>query len=62
MWFRWEHHAVGWCSEVQHLERPKDSERYTPAVEVPPDCIGEDGEPMFGRLEARFPKPVEAME
>lgn len=27
-------------------------------VRVPADCIGSDGEPMFGRLRERFPLEV----
>ena len=63
MWFRWQRHAVGWCVEAHHIERPKDEEGYTSAVEVPADCIADDGKdklPMFGKLQARFPAPNEA--
>lgn len=62
MWFRWEmDFARRWCPVVHHGERPatsrQDVDRLSPAVKVPDDCIGADGEPLFGRLQAQFPAP-----
>lgn len=62
MWFRWEHSATGWSPVVYHIERPEDRDGATVAQTVPPECVGEDGEPKFGLLKERFPKPVEATE
>jgi hypothetical protein len=62
MWFRWEHSAIGWTSVVYHVEPPKAREGAAATHDVPADCIGQDGDPKFGTLQARFPKPVEVLE
>jgi len=62
MWFRWEHSATGWSPVVYHLEPPKGREGATAAQVVPAECVGVDGDPKFGALQARFPKPVEVTE
>lgn len=59
MYFRWEPSSIGMCQAVYYDEKPKSMEGATKAVEVPEDCIGSDGAPMFGRLKQRFPKPVD---
>lgn len=57
MWFRWEN-VTGQWEPVVYRGSPV---LYDPAimatefVRVPKDCIGDDGEPMFGMLKAMFP-------
>lgn len=64
MFFAYERDfAVRWCPVVYWDEKPSkrmegEKER-SPIHAVPPECIGEDGEPMFSRLMARFPPPQE---
>lgn len=62
MWFLYERDfARRWVPVVYHGDKPnprKDGSA-TGAIEVPPDCIGPDGQPMFGRLQAKFPPPKE---
>lgn len=61
-WFRWEmDHACRWCPAVFYGDRPKaSSDRVTGAIEVPADCLSDDGSPIFGKLQRRFPPPKEA--
>jgi hypothetical protein len=62
-YFRYERNLGRWCPVVYHDGRqsiPKgEEERFTTAVGVPTDCLDTSGEPMFGRLQAKFPAPVE---
>lgn len=63
-WFRYERNfASRWCPVVLYNDSrptiPKhDADRITAAVAVPADCLASDGSPMFGRLQAIFPAPV----
>lgn len=61
-WFRYERHFGRWCPVVYHDEKPRvpkgEEDMFTGAVEVPDDCLSTSGEPMFGRLQAKFPAPV----
>ncbi|PYE89609.1 hypothetical protein [Phyllobacterium leguminum] len=36
-----------------------DNRERTKLVEVPPECIGADDEPLFGALKGRFSPPAE---
>lgn len=62
-WFRYERTNGRWCPVVIYGDKPRtpkgEEERFTIAVPVPADCLGTDGAPMFGRLQAVFPAPVE---
>jgi hypothetical protein len=62
-YFRYERNHGRWCPVVYHDEKPKvpkgEEERFTSAVAVPTDCLDSSGDPMFGRLQAIFPAPVE---
>lgn len=61
-WFRYERHLGRWCPVVYHDGRPRapkgEEELFSVAVEVPADCLDTRGEPMLGRLQARFPPPL----
>lgn len=61
-WFRYERHAGRWCPVVYHDTKPNipkgEEDRFTGAIEVPTDCLSTSGEPMFGRLQAKFPAPT----
>lgn len=61
-WFRYERNLGRWCPVVYHDGKPDvrkgDEDRVTGAIEVPADCLNTNGEPMFGRLQAKFPPPV----
>ncbi len=58
MLHRWEHSPIGWTQVVYHGRDPVMSKvDATPAEEVPADCIDACGEPIFGKLRERFPKP-----
>lgn len=65
-WFRYERSMGRWCPVVIYGDRPTtpkgEEQRFTAAVHVPPDCLDSSGEPMFGRLQAIFPAPVEAVQ
>lgn len=64
MWFAYElDFARRWTPVAYHGDKPPkklgtDVERST-LHEVPEDCIGADGEPLFGKLMERFQKPKE---
>lgn len=62
MWFRYERSfCCRWCPVVIYGDKPgipKDGSA-TAAIEVPPDCLDTSGEPLFGRLQAKFPPPKE---
>lgn len=64
MWFGYELSEDGvWeavCYRTNFGRRPplEDSLR-TEMVEVPPDCIGAGGEPIFAKLRDRFPLEIE---
>lgn len=55
----------GWAPVVYHGEAPKtekvsgdDKTRRSTVWPVPPDCLGStDGQPLWGRLQAKFPAP-----
>ncbi|MBB6470312.1 hypothetical protein HNQ96_006209 [Aminobacter lissarensis] len=64
-WFRYERRFGRWCPVVYHEGKPGvpkgEEEMFTAAVHVPADCINARGEPMFGRLQAKFPPPKSAV-
>jgi hypothetical protein len=65
-WFRWEANLAGnWCPVVIYdKQRPAvprhEEHRMSGAFPVPPEGLGADGSPMFGKLTALFPNPDEA--
>lgn len=64
MFFAYEKDFAGrYCPVVYYNEKPSkrmEGEPVRSAVyDVPPECIGGDGEPMFSRLVKRFPPPQE---
>lgn len=62
MWFRYERNNGRWSPVVYHQEKPRvpkgEEDRFTHVVPVPADCLDTNGNPMFGRLQAKFPAPV----
>ena len=62
MWFCYELSDAGkWeaCAYRTNFGEPALDDRLrTELVELPEDCIGGDGEPMFGKLRERFPLGV----
>ena len=65
-WFRWERTNGRWCPAVYNVEKPRvpkgEEDRYSTAVPVPADCLDTSGDPMFGRLQAKFPPPAPRQE
>jgi hypothetical protein len=63
MWFAYEFSDAGvWeaiCYRTNFGDPALDERIRTELVEVPADCIGEDGELMFATLRDRFPLDVE---
>lgn len=66
MWFCYEKSISGWSPVVYHLNKPNSGEskslngslvKRSQIWEVPEDCKDTSGEPMFGRLQVKFPKP-----
>ncbi len=59
-WFRYESYNGRYGPVVIYEKRkPEKGERFTEAHPVPKDCLSEDGSPLFGRLQERFPAPTE---
>lgn len=60
-WFRYERNNGRWRPVVYHGARPGipkgEEDRFSTLWPVPQDCLTEDGSPMFGKLQARFPVP-----
>jgi hypothetical protein len=60
-WHRYERSLGRWCQVGINKPRiPKGEEdRFTVAIPVPAECMGADGQLMFGALPRAFPAPVE---
>jgi hypothetical protein len=62
MWFAYELSDAGvWeavCYRVNYGDPALDDRPRTNLVAVPASCIGDDGDPLFGRLRERFPLEV----
>lgn len=61
-WFCYERDFGGrWCPVVHHMQQPKakkdEEHRLAGPWAVPDDCVGQDGHPMLGALQRRFPVP-----
>ncbi|PSH61617.1 hypothetical protein CU103_22685 [Phyllobacterium sophorae] len=63
MWFGYTLSEDGvWeavCYRTNFGNPPLENSLRTEMVEVPADCIGADGEPIFAKLRDRFPLEVE---
>lgn len=62
IFFCYELSHNGWNAVAYHGEKPRKNENSLKVerssfYEVPDDCIGANGEPMFGKLQTRFPSP-----
>lgn len=63
MWFGYELSEDGvWeavCYRTNFGSPPLEDSLRTELVEVPADCIGTGGEPIFAKLRDRFPLEIE---
>lgn len=65
IWFCWERNVGRWAPVAYHSEKPRlekvadgDEPTRTALQPVPDDCLDTHGNPMFGRLQAKFPAPA----
>lgn len=66
MYFCWERSYAGWIPVTYYGEEPGKKmegkvERST-VYDVPPECIGEDGEPLWRKLKILYPPPPSEFE
>lgn len=60
IWFCYERAMTGnWQPVCYHGEKPGKGKTVVELVEVPADCVDDDGSPNFGALQRRFPLPRE---
>jgi hypothetical protein len=64
-WFCYERSVGRWAPVVYHGQKPRpekvaegDEPSRTTLIPVPADCLDTSGDPMFGRLQERFPPPA----